>query len=67
MARRHAGLKSKAELKRGLSGMIECPVLLDLYPTTSMPIRRYDLIASCRRYIFFEIVEYVSFQIVIQK
>ena len=28
----HAGLKSEGKPKRGLSGIVECPVLLDLYP-----------------------------------
>ncbi len=31
-ARRHADLKSKGEPKRGLSGIVQCPVLLDLHP-----------------------------------
>jgi hypothetical protein len=31
-ARRHAGLKSKGEPKRGQSGIVECLVLLDLHP-----------------------------------
>ena len=51
-ARRHAGLKSKGEPKRGLSGIVECPVLLDLHRTTLMSIQRYNLTASCRRYFF---------------
>jgi hypothetical protein len=31
-ARRHAGLKSKGEPKKGRAGIVECPVLLDLHP-----------------------------------
>ena len=31
-SRRHAGLKSKGELRRELSGIVECAALLDLHP-----------------------------------
>ena len=41
-ARRHAGLKSKGEPKRGLSGIVECPVLLDLHPNYPDHIDAYS-------------------------